>query len=369
MACGGRVQDNLDPAIRLRVLAVALAVFLPLLIKGCSLLGWDERGGEGPDVSSRLKFSHAKHAIHINDCMACHAGSETRRVGTAGHAACVNCHVEADENWQPRQDCLMCHADTAPRHAGRSPRPNYARAIFDHENHMQVGCSTCHGDVNQARRFRHVNYPRMEDCLECHHPGLTKTYDADCRLCHSELTSRVRPDNHHQPNWEFVHGGMSRSDPQLCARCHDQANDCEECHSRKRPRSHTAAFRFKTHGFHAMSNPVSCEACHHREQNFCSECHSRTEPLSHTAAFKGRPWLHCAGCHLPLDDGNRCAVCHKGDPHRNVIASPPPPHLVASGRIDPAGACLPCHPVGRVPITHPYNTVTPFQCVHCHIPQ
>jgi hypothetical protein len=88
-----------------------------------------------------------------------------------------------------------------------------------------------------------------------------------------------------------------------------------------------------------------------------------------TASFKGKPWLHCANCHLPMDDGNRCAVCHQGNPHRNVIAKPPPPQLVAAGRIDPAGACLPCHPVARVPITHPYNTITPFQCVQCHIPR
>jgi len=134
------------------------------------------------------------------------------------------------------------------------------------------------------------------------------------------------------------------------------------------PKSHTAAFRQKTHGMHAMSGPESCEVCH-TDQEFCEHCHKTTEPRTHTAAFKGKPWLHCATCHIPLEEGNRCAVCHEGEPHANVRAEPPPPFLVQIGDIDLSEPCLPCHPVADVPIPHPYNTMDSTECIICHQPE
>ena len=84
------------------------------------------------------------------------------------------------------------------------------------------------------------------------------------------------------------------------------------------------------------------------------------------------------GCHLPLEEGNRCSVCHRGNPHDNVFARPPPPVALdpSTGRLRPIVAgesCFPCHidsvRLGIAPrITHPFNTVSPFECIQCHKP-
>ncbi|MCH8333784.1 hypothetical protein IIC65_07615 [Candidatus Sumerlaeota bacterium] len=184
------------------------------------------------------------------------------------------------------------------------------------------------------------------------------------------------PETHARANWTEAHGITSMADPNLCARCHVKARDCATCHSLERPSSHTASFRARLHGFHALNNPISCETCH--AQGFCEACHQTTEPASHTGSFKDRPFLHCAGCHLPLEEGNRCSVCHRGNPHDNVFALPPPPFALdpSLGRVRPIVAgesCFPCHidsvRLGIAPrITHPFNTISPFECIQCHKP-
>lgn len=348
----------------LRGLALfAFAVLLSLCLKGC--MAFDRKWRGDPD--SVLKFSHVKHAKHIAECQACHYDSASEAVIKAGHAQCVECHPEARDNLPAEKGCLLCHRTLTPKPATPAERPRYAVAIFGHKEHVTVDCAACHGRVDSRISLVGATYPLMEDCLECHFPGLPEKPSARCSLCHASLAADVKPENHEQPQWGIVHGQWNLNQPELCSRCHVKARDCDACHSRERPQTHTATFRMKTHGFQAMSRPERCETCH--RQDFCESCHRTTRPRTHTASFRNRPWLHCAVCHLPLDEGNRCSVCHVGEPHARVVAKSPPPRLLAAGLIDPSGPCLPCHPVDRRPITHPYNTITPYECVQCHIPR
>ncbi len=340
---------------------VVLLVAASAWIESCALAG--RLIGHRQDA---LKFSHARHAAYTPDCRTCHVDASLDLIVPARHASCVQCHAAATTERPADRSCLLCHHSLTPQPSPGAPRPSYAEANFDHAGHETVSCATCHGDVLRRGPFARATFPRMEDCLACHFPGLAEPSQASCFLCHFSLTAETRPRNHLQANWSQIHGGTYLTDPDRCARCHIKTEDCDACHAIERPPSHTAAFRARTHGFHAIDNPQSCAVCH--QQDFCEACHQTTEPPNHTASFRGRPYLHCATCHLPLDEGNRCSVCHRGDPHEHVVARPPPPVLVELGLINLSEPCLPCHPVEIVPITHPFNTISSTECIVCHRP-
>ncbi len=350
------------------LLGVVLLVAAAAWIESCARMSFF-REAEGADV---LKFSHKNHAQYVKDCSTCHLGGENgKEIVRTTHATCVSCHaaavVDLTETTPRNASCKECHHSANVKTIRKAERPDYSQAAFDHADHGQTSCSVCHGNVEKTGMGGGINFPRMEDCLSCHEPGMAQVKSAQCSECHAGLLPTTIPKDHEQPAWkETIHGKTSMEDPVTCARCHDPATDCETCHSMERPQSHTAVFRAKTHGFHAMNNPESCQVCH--TQEYCEMCHKTTEPLTHTASFKGKPYLHCVTCHLPLEEGNRCAVCHDGDPHKNVHALPPPADLIESGRIRLDEPCLPCHPVAEVPITHPYNTISPLECIECHNP-
>ncbi|MBI1783668.1 hypothetical protein HYR69_00865 [Candidatus Sumerlaeota bacterium] len=348
---------------RWTTLVVAAAAW----IESCAEL---RKIGHSDGKEDVLKFSHKKHAQYVKNCADCHAQKPGGEIVRATHAACVACHAAAapiTPETKGDHSCLLCHHSENPAKVSRAERPDYAHANFDHEKHTDVACAVCHGNVESAGIGGGINFPRMEDCLQCHGQNLSRPSEANCALCHFAITATTKPKDHDAPDWgSAAHGRASMNDPPLCLRCHEPAKDCETCHTTERPPSHTASFRAQTHGFHAMNNPESCQTCH--AQEFCEACHRTTEPLNHTAAFKGRPYLHCATCHLPLEEGNRCSVCHEGDPHEHVHATPPPDYLIEEGEIKLDEPCLPCHPVRRVPITHPYNTISSLECIQCHHP-
>lgn len=344
------------------LVALILVIALSAWLESCALV---ERviGSKRDDL---LKFSHSGHEQFVQDCNACHS-VEGLGIVRASHASCVQCHSAADREREPDRACLVCHHTLTMQRAAPTERPDYSKAFFEHGFHETVSCADCHGQVTRGGLFSAVDFPVMEDCLACHFPAVAEPSRADCLTCHFDITPETPPKNHASVDWaQNMHGIASNIDPGRCARCHVKAQRCDSCHAVERPRTHTAVFRIRIHGFRALNNPNRCATCH--QQDFCEACHRTTEPQNHNAAFKRRPFLHCATCHLPLEQGNRCSVCHLGDPHIDVIAPPPPPQLVQAGAIDLSQPCLPCHPVRQVPIPHPYNTIDPLQCIQCHRP-
>ena len=343
---------------RMRQPLAVMAIVMLLL--SCSYIVHRWRAVDG------LIFSHRDHKQYVAECSACHLDAATGEMTAAGHGACVTCHPAANEEAPADGHCMACHSELPPPQKDPGAWPDYSLAKFKHPAHAKLDCSACHGEVNRMQSLRKIDRLLMEDCLACHYPSLREASSAPCAYCHLGITTEMKPENHARPNWDEGHGVVSYEQPFICERCHQRESFCHECHLRERPRSHTAGFRAKTHGFQAMSNPISCETCH--RQDFCIGCHTTTEPQNHTAGFGSRPYRHCMVCHIPLEEGNRCAVCHRGDPHGGVIAKPPPPALVASGQIRLDEPCLPCHPVNLRPITHPYNTLTSLECIQCHRP-
>jgi hypothetical protein len=122
-----------------------------------------------------VPYSHRLHAgVMGMDCRYCHANVE--RSGEAmipPTQTCMNCHslVRTDsarlapvrESWQSGQPVPWVRIHRLPDHA-----------YFDHSVHISagVGCSTCHGRIDQMEVVRQDQPLSMSWCLDCHrNPG------------------------------------------------------------------------------------------------------------------------------------------------------------------------------------------------------
>lgn len=127
----------------------------------------------GADVERQqpVQFSHKHHVSDDGiDCRYCHTTVETSAfAGIPPVKTCMNCHSEIFRD----------SAYLAPiRESYRTGQPlRWTRvhqladfAYFNHGIHINkgVGCSTCHGRVDQMPLVRQVVSLQMEWCLGCH---------------------------------------------------------------------------------------------------------------------------------------------------------------------------------------------------------
>jgi Cytochrome c7 and related cytochrome c len=118
-----------------------------------------------------IPFSHKHHVKDDGiDCRYCHTGVETSGyAGLPPTETCMTCHSQiwsAASITQPIRDSWA---------SGRSIEwtrvhdlPDYV--YFNHSIHINkgIGCSTCHGQVNQMALTYKVNTLNMNWCLNCH---------------------------------------------------------------------------------------------------------------------------------------------------------------------------------------------------------
>lgn len=118
-----------------------------------------------------VPFSHKHHVGDAGiDCRYCHTSVETSATaGIPPTRTCMNCHSQ-----------LFAQSPILEpvRESFRSDRPiKWTRvhdlpdfAYFDHSIHVAkgVGCSTCHGNVDQMPLMRQTASLQMEWCLACH---------------------------------------------------------------------------------------------------------------------------------------------------------------------------------------------------------
>jgi len=118
-----------------------------------------------------VQFSHKHHVSDDGiDCRYCHTTVETGAVaGLPPTKTCMNCHSQlfADspylepvrESWRTGKPIQWTRVHDLPDFA-----------YFDHSIHVKkgVGCSTCHGRVDQMPLTWQVSSLQMEWCLECH---------------------------------------------------------------------------------------------------------------------------------------------------------------------------------------------------------
>ena len=118
-----------------------------------------------------FQFSHKHHVGDVGlDCRYCHTSVETSAVaGIPPTKTCMNCHslLFADsQELEPVRESFR---------SGKSIEWVKVHQLadfvyFNHSIHVSkgIGCSTCHGQVNQMPLVWQANSLQMEWCLGCH---------------------------------------------------------------------------------------------------------------------------------------------------------------------------------------------------------
>ena len=125
---------------------------------------WNER-------AQPVQFSHKHHVGDDGiDCRYCHTTVETSATaGIPSTSTCMSCHKQI---WV---DSPYLETVRASFKSGRPIEwvrvhdlPDYA--YFNHSIHIKkgVGCSTCHGRVDDMPIVHQTESLQMEWCLECH---------------------------------------------------------------------------------------------------------------------------------------------------------------------------------------------------------
>jgi hypothetical protein len=134
--------------------------------------GWNT--GQWIERQQPVQFSHKHHVGDDGiDCRYCHTSVETAAsAGMPSTAVCMNCHKQI---WA---DSPYLEPVRASFRSGRplewlrvNDLPDFV--YFNHAIHVNkgVGCSTCHGAVDQMPVLLQAVSLQMEWCLDCHrHP-------------------------------------------------------------------------------------------------------------------------------------------------------------------------------------------------------
>jgi hypothetical protein len=149
---------------------------LPAVAVAVTYLVWDSPYATNQFLTRAqpVPFSHAHHVGDLGlDCRMCHTGVETAAfAGVPTTHICMTCHSQIWTNaavLAPIRDSLRTGQ---PIHWQRVNRvPDYV--FFDHSIHVAkgVGCSTCHGPVQDMPLMRAQEPLTMGWCLGCHrHP-------------------------------------------------------------------------------------------------------------------------------------------------------------------------------------------------------
>lgn len=213
------------------------------------------------------------------------------------------------------QRCLKCH--TVDRYITLN-----SDLIIPHARHIsefKVDCTVCHyrvvhGGITEegyTRERERLNWSEkagqellqylgtdvpMERCMECHRQ---RRGPVSCETCHREF---VKPEDHLLVGWEKKHGQeLYQKGTAYCDRCHSitrskkvegvsnpflryvRENDfCFNCHGNRRPKNHTAGWRYEHSEYVKDYRFNNCLACHdgHKtgsgyrvDKYYCSRCH------------------------------------------------------------------------------------------------
>ena len=145
-------------------------------------LGWivskvsrsDYVSGAGVVREQPVPFSHDHHVSGLGiDCRYCHTTVEKAAfAGIPSTEICMNCHSQM---WD--KSPMLAPVRDSYR-SGKSIPWNRVHNLpgfvyFNHSIHVNkgIGCSSCHGRVDQMPLMRQVHTLYMEWCLDCHrHP-------------------------------------------------------------------------------------------------------------------------------------------------------------------------------------------------------
>ncbi len=118
-----------------------------------------------------VPFSHQHHVSGLGiDCRFCHTSvTDSSYAGLPPTKTCMTCHSKIWTNAAMLEPVRSSWATGRPIEWTRVHNlPDFA--YFNHSIHVQkgIGCSTCHGRVDQMPLTWQVASLRMEWCLGCH---------------------------------------------------------------------------------------------------------------------------------------------------------------------------------------------------------
>lgn len=118
-----------------------------------------------------VPFSHQHHVGGFGlDCRYCHTSVEqTRFAGIPPTETCMTCHSQVWTNAEMLAPVRKSLAQGEPIRWTRVHNlPDYV--YFDHSVHVTngIGCSTCHGPIEEMRLTRQAAPLTMAWCLDCH---------------------------------------------------------------------------------------------------------------------------------------------------------------------------------------------------------
>ena len=127
--------------------------------------------GEGVVRSQPIPFSHQHHVGGIGiDCRYCHTSVEVSPpAGIPPTKTCINCHSQIWNTSPYLEPVRASFRDDKPLNWKRvHDLPDFV--YFNHSIHVNkgVGCSTCHGAVDNMPLMYQVASLQMEWCLQCH---------------------------------------------------------------------------------------------------------------------------------------------------------------------------------------------------------
>jgi NAD-dependent SIR2 family protein deacetylase len=130
--------------------------------------------GVGAAVPQPVPFSHQLHAGALGiDCRYCHTTVETSAfAGMPDTKTCMNCHSVIATDKASLAPVRASFATGQPIQWARvNNLPDYV--YFDHSAHVNkgIGCSSCHGPVDQKPTMTKAASLQMSFCVNCHtHP-------------------------------------------------------------------------------------------------------------------------------------------------------------------------------------------------------
>jgi hypothetical protein len=164
-----------------------------------------------------VPYSHKLHAGDLGmDCRYCHVGVEKSATAMVPPTqTCMNCHKFIKTESAALEPVRQSWATGQPVEWVKVHKiPDFA--YFDHSAHITagVGCSSCHGRVDQMVHMKQVEPLSMGWCLECHRdpePNLRKK---------SEITKM---------DWQPRSAEVAKADPDINHGVNPPKN-CSGCH-------------------------------------------------------------------------------------------------------------------------------------------
>ena len=122
-------------------------------------------------IEQPIPFSHQHHVGELGiDCRYCHTSVENNAfAGIPPTHTCMSCHSQIFVNAAMLEPVRASYRNQTPIEWNRVHNlPDYV--YFNHGINVQkgVGCSTCHGQVNEMPLIWKTQSLHMEWCLNCH---------------------------------------------------------------------------------------------------------------------------------------------------------------------------------------------------------